>query len=411
MNTEYFIQGWMTAMEHELKKNNEIQLCVSFISDSSDQPFEFDKVKYYPINKTNKTSNLIKRILSRNASDLKEMDNLLLPKMLDIVHECTPDLIHIHGTEECFGLISDYVKECPIVYSIQGLISSYCEKFYSGIPAADIKHFETLKKRLTNFSISTQHKRFLYRAKREIHYLSNANYVIGRTDWDRNISKLFNQNVTYFENEEIMRTPFFTTHWEKKEFGNPLKLVSTLSPGVPYKGFETLLQCASLLKKYSNLNFEWQVIGYDMTMDIVNYSIRYEKISTEETNIKLLGMQNAENVAKILKESDIYCHTSHIENSPNSVCEAMLVGVPIVATDVGGTGSIVSHSKTGMLIQDGDPYAMAGMILYLHQNFRLAAHMAAQARICALQRHNPQNNAKKLFSIYNEIIKKYYIEE
>ena len=64
----------------------------------------------------------------------------------------------------------------------------------------------------------------------------------------------------------------------------------------------------------------------------------------------------------LLMTADVYVQVSHIENSPNSLCEAMLAGVPVVASYPGGTASRVQDLVHGGLVQDGDPYVLAGAL-------------------------------------------------
>ena len=79
--------------------------------------------------------------MSRFTSYEKQ-DSMLLPKLLKAVDIAKPDLIHIHGTEECYGLIQDVIKDIPIVFSIQGLIAPYKEKYFSGMTFVDVKKYE-----------------------------------------------------------------------------------------------------------------------------------------------------------------------------------------------------------------------------------------------------------------------------
>lgn len=120
--------GWMISLEDEIKKCLNINLSVAFISKTKEKPFKYDGVTYYPIWK-NIPRSKIKRVLYRFTSYEKQ-DSIILPKLLKVVDVVKPDLIHIHGTEECFGLIQDSVKNIPIVFSIQGLIAPYKEKYF-----------------------------------------------------------------------------------------------------------------------------------------------------------------------------------------------------------------------------------------------------------------------------------------
>ena len=76
----------------------------------------------------------------------------------------------------------------------------------------------------------------------------------------------------------------------------------------------------------------------------------------------------------------IYIAISHIENSPNSLCEALILGAPCIATNAGGTSSLIEDGNNGILIQDGDAYSMAGAIIELTENYNIAIDYGNSAR-------------------------------
>jgi len=117
-----------------------------------------------------------------------------------------------------------------------------------------------------------------------------------------------------------------------------------------------------------------------------------------------MGSLAAEDLAEELTKSTIYIHPSHIENSPNSVCEAMLTGMPVIATLAGGIPSIVDNLKEGILVQDGDPYALAGAIVELLKDPGQARKLGETAREKALSRHRPENIINQLTGIYSRIL-------
>lgn len=401
--TNLFRGGWLISLEDEVKKSSEIELHVAFFSESENESFEFDGVTYYPIFSP-KIKNPVARILNRRKP-ISFSDNKMLPMMLKVVDEVKPDLIHIHGTEERFGLIQDYVKNIPIVFSIQGLLAPYSEKFYSGFPNKDVYRFESLKDKLRFVSYRNEFKSFVDRGKRECGYLKKAQYVFGRTSWDEYITGLLNHQRKYYVVDEIMRAPFYNKQWRKENFSKaPFKIVSTISGGI-YKGYETVLRSAALLKQYSDIDFEWIVAGYDNESKWVKIAEQYTKIKTDDVNVKLLGRIDAEQLSCLLADSDIYVHVSHIENSPNSVCEAMLIGMPIIASFAGGTASLLTTKKEGILVQDGDPYVYAGAISYLYHHFDIAKSYGENARCRAQERHNPERIGKQLLDAYANMSK------
>ena len=117
-----------------------------------------------------------------------------------------------------------------------------------------------------------------------------------------------------------------------------------------------------------------------------------------------MGRRSAEDVAQQLLESDIYVHTSRIDNSPNGLCEAMILGLPVVSTNVGGVPSLLEHGRQGILVPPGDPWAMAGAVLQLHGAPDLAAQKGLEARKRALVRHNLPSVARSVLRIYERVL-------
>ena len=393
--------GWLISLEDEIKNNPKLELNVAFLSSKEEAPFYFEGVRYYPIYVPTSKSK-IGHIFDRRRSQ-QSLDKLLLAKLLKVVKDVKPLLIHIHGTERSFGIIQKYVADIPIVFSIQGLLAPYSEKFFSGIPCDYAMKKENAINRLKGVDIKRVYGNFLYGGKRECNFLKNAEFVMGRTSWDEKVTGLLNPSRKYFVVNEILRPPFYDKHWNKKKFNDKKNIVSIISPGI-YKGLENLLKSAYLLKTYSNMDFIWNVVGLSVDADYVKLCEEYTNIKSDDVGVHYLGVQTADKLSDILVDSDIYCHVSHIENSPNSVCEAMLIGMPIVATFAGGTNSILKDGEEGCLVQDGDPYSTAGTIQKMANSFDVCHSFGVNAREKASKRHNPENVAKELLESYHKIL-------
>ena len=103
-------------------------------------------------------------------------------------------------------------------------------------------------------------------------------------------------------------------------------------------------------------------------------------------------------------ESNVYVQVSHIENSPNSICEAMLLGLPIIASNAGGTSSLLKDKESGILLQDGDSFSFAGAIIEVSENRELANSMGLRAYEISHKRHDPKGIVSELYKKYREII-------
>jgi glycosyltransferase involved in cell wall biosynthesis len=90
-----------------------------------------------------------------------------------------------------------------------------------------------------------------------------------------------------------------------------------------------------------------------------------------DKNIFLLGEKD--NIDTILPSLDILLHTSLHEGFPNSLCEAQLYSIPVVALESGDIPKIISHSRSGYIAKKGDPKVLSSFCnkLLLDESLRI----------------------------------------
>ena len=392
--------GWLDTLSTELSHINNIELHIGFYWYTPLSSFQHKGIYYHPIflkGSNNKLSRWYKRLKSNILINQFNPDSLL-----NIVNKTRPDIIHIHGTEEDFGLIANYIKSIPITISIQGFLSSIHCKLFAGIPYNKAFRYESILSKINQTGAFTTERNMRSRCAREQNILKLIQYIIGRTDFDRYCSLIYNPKRRYFKVNEIMRTVFFQNKWEKENFSSTFTITTTISNGL-YKGLEMIYNTSYLLKQ-CKMDFSWEIIGLNSNDNQVKTIEKYTKLNAKDLNIKFLGRQNATQICKVLQNADLYCQTSHIENSSNSTCEAMVLGMPIIASYAGGTSSLITHHKTGGLVQDGDPYALGGAILELSQSFKKAKEMGDEARKFASENFSSQHVTNELLKAYHDIL-------
>jgi glycosyltransferase involved in cell wall biosynthesis len=99
----------------------------------------------------------------------------------------------------------------------------------------------------------------------------------------------------------------------------------------------------------------------------------------------------------------VYFHSSYIDNSPNSLCEAQILGLPVVATYVGGIPSLIAEGETGYLVPANDPYQAAYHILQLYKNPALNRKMGERAKEIAKVRHDKMRIIQQIMNVYSNI--------
>jgi glycosyltransferase involved in cell wall biosynthesis len=96
--------------------------------------------------------------------------------------------------------------------------------------------------------------------------------------------------------------------------------------------------------------------------------------------VAILGFQSRQEVFDLLNRIEILVLTSRWEGLPITVLEAMAVGVPVIASAVGGIAEIVEEGVTGMLVRDHTPESFARVVRCLLDNAPLRRTMAELAR-------------------------------
>jgi glycosyltransferase involved in cell wall biosynthesis len=134
------------------------------------------------------------------------------------------------------------------------------------------------------------------------------------------------------------------------------------------------------------------------------YLIRLIKEYNLESNIVFLGVLEEKEMVKRFLLSNVFVSVSSIENAPNSLGEAMLLGVPSVSSDVGGVKNMLEHNVEGFIYQADAPYMLAHYVCEIFKSPELANRFSLKSKEHAMRTHNREENIEQLFSIYNNII-------
>lgn len=390
--------GWISSLRNELVKKEGIEMALAFFSKECKQGIA-NGVTYYSM--LTPTLPSLKKIAFRFKRNFIKEEEALWPdyraEMLKVLCDFKPDVIQIFGSENKYGLVAS-VTDIPIVLHIQGIVNpylnAYLPPFVSKLDYYLKDGFNPLK--LIKNIFQLYNWKMLAHCEREI--LKNIQFYFGRTTWDYRIVKLFNSNATYFHCDEILRSSFYDENM-KRRIPSKLKIVSTISIP-PYKGFDIILKTAKLLCSM-NVDFEWNVFG-NVGPNLIEKNAR---IRHEDVHVNLMGVATETQIKETILSSTVYVHPSYIDNSPNSVCEAQMCGVPVIATNVGGVSSLIENGKTGFLVPANDPYQMAYLVNELGCNLDLNVKIGEGAKAMAFERHNRNHICENLYNNYCKIIK------
>lgn len=390
---EYNGGGWIESLQSIVTASKDIELAIAFKHPDSVFKVIEDDVVYYPVNQS---QSVIKKVQDKFFVKRKNENELNIYNR--IINDFQPDLIHVFGSESNFGLIGEELN-IPIVLHVQGIINPYLNAWFppsfSYASLVSMYGFNFLK----SLKIFSEYYSFIHNAKQERKIMKVIPNYMGRTKWDKSVVSLMSPNSKYYYCSEILRPVFYNQKtWQVKQRKKVI-ITSTISSPF-YKGYDLILKSAKILFNQTDLLFEWNIYGFNSFEHIE----KHLKIKSKDYSIQVKGVINAPQLVEALLDSDLFVHPSYIDNSPNSICEAQILGLPIISTNVGGISSLIKSEYNGILIPSNDPYSLASSIINLSVNKELATKLGANAHLTAIERHDVKTISSDLFNIYKVIL-------
>jgi glycosyltransferase involved in cell wall biosynthesis len=146
------------------------------------------------------------------------------------------------------------------------------------------------------------------------------------------------------------------------------------------KGTDVFLEAAALaLVERPALRFEH--VGPTRPWQDDEFEDRVERMAEAPPMRGSLAMLGQRPAHEALASWSVFVLASRQEAFPLSTLEAMAVGVPVIATNVGGVPEQIAHLESGVLVQPDDPQAIADWIGRLHDDAELRARLAAGGRL------------------------------
>lgn len=318
-----------------------------------------------------------------------------------------PDIVHIHGTEYAHGLA--YLNACGtknVVISLQG-IKSGIAPFYTANISRFNAYMNTTIRDIIRGNMFKEQKSFYCSGDIEKEMLRKVNHIIGRTTWDRAHAWVINPKAQYHFCNETLRPEFYDgSKWNYEQCEKHTIFLSQAS--YPVKGLHQVLHAMPLiLQHYPNAKIK--IAGIDIT----RYASLRDKLRISgygklirsmihrlhiKDHVEFLGSLNAEQMKQAYLNCNVFVCPSSIENSPNSLGEAQLLGVPHVASYVGGVADMMVGNEENLYRFD-EINMLAEKICRIFTNEDKQIDMSA----VALQRHHAVCNTSRLLDIYKQI--------
>ena len=388
--------GWLLGSANELVHQPDIKLFVASLSNYVNKltRLEGERITYYllPYGKGN----------IRVNHDYEDM-------WRTVQKEINPNVVHLHGTEFSHGLA--YLEACGAEHfcvSIQGLVSVISNYYFQGLSPKELLRSYTLGTFLFG-GIRKGYRNLITRGKCEIDILRRVHHIIGRTTWDRGRIWAINPNANYYHGGEILRAEFYDSvvwHYSKC---TPHSIFLSQAKN-PIKGLHMVLRALPLVRRhYPDVTL--RIAGYNVGVcntwkekvridDYGNYIRKLIRDNNLIDCISFTGPLDGKSMRQEYLNCNVFICPSSIENSSNSLGEAQLLGVPVLASYVGGIPDMMKGCEQFLYrFEEVEMLAYKIVQLFEMKDKIDTVYMRKEAII----RHDPHRNIEELINIYNKV--------
>ncbi len=307
---------------------------------------------------------------SQKGRDIKAVWNLAV-----LLKEFRPSIINVHDYSSLpYVVLSNWLStRTPVIFTAHGLL-------YEG--------FENLRTRYRLFSWGVREITAVSEKVAERH----RNYL----NWKKQI-KIIPNGVPYITPTPGIRTKI------RKTLDTEDNATVYLSVGNfrPEKGFEDLIKAASILYQHKpNIPWEIWIVGDLSRSSYSNQVIELSRSLGLENRIKFLGFRK--DVPHLYQACDAFVLSSKSEGLPMVILEAMMAGLPIVATKVGGVPKALG--EYGILVEPQNPVALAQGMENILSNIQQAKQMGELARSRAQKKFSIKKMVDNYIKFYQSTI-------
>jgi len=389
--------GWLTGAMNGLNKSERkirLGVCCPFDNGKEVEKYSIDNIAYY------------------NFPSRREYItdySWYQPWFRSIFNDFKPDILHIFGTEFSHSLAAAkaFAKPDRTLVSIQGLCSEIAKYYFSQLPL-HVSHGFNLRDVLRRDTLVVQRNSFISRGENEIKLLRAVGHVSGRTDWDKACTMQINPKLNYHFCNETLRESFYSDRWQLEKCEKHSIFASSCS--YPIKGFHILLEAMpEILRRFPDAKIYVTGLNpYDIPIYKLPAYAKYLRRLINQNGLRetvnFCGTLDEQQMKDQYLKSNVFVLPSLIENSPNSLGEAMLLGVPCVAADVGGVSNLMTHGQDGLVYQHNAANMLAHYVCEIFENETLARTFSDNAAQHAETTYHPEVNAQKLMEIYETIL-------
>lgn len=313
-------------------------------------------------------------LMVERIKEKRSLDPNVLKQVITIARKHNADILHTHDfRSDIFGLASRKVLRIPMVVTAHGWIAN------------DLKG-----------QVSTILDKLIMRSAQHVITVSDrTRTLLGKWASDERCTVIPNA-LRVLDYKLDRRANTFRSQYGIEDHHTVIANIGRLSPE---KGQGLFLEAAKvLLSRHRDLKFV--LFGIGPTQPELENFVRVNEMSNQ---VIFAGYRT--DMKKLYNEMDLVVQSSSTEGMPNVVLEALLMELPVIATDVGGTREVLNHGVTGTLIPAEDQAALVSAIEAFLKNPDEKKALAIEGRKDIGKRFDHAVRVEKLQHVYEKVLK------
>lgn len=395
---------WLEAMIDSAKKDSNIEIIiVNVMKTSSIKKLDDGNVRYYTI-----PGNPNEHYKYKSSKSLKYWR--------EIINEEKPDLIELWGTEMPMGLAALHeATNIPVIVYVQGILESIGRYYLAGLTDKEIKKSRTIRDIITCKTLRQIQQNYIKRSFLEIQIIEQTNNIIVENNWAESYYKRICPSINVYRCPLSISEEFETKNWDITRMIP--QTIMCPAANYPIKGLHMLLKALVIVKnKYPNVKLYIpgttlkKISGIKSRLKQTGYDKFIRNLINEnnlQDNITYTGRLTAIEMAHKMAETNCFVMCSAIENHSSTLKEAMTVGVPCVASYVGGVPEYAINEENSLLYRFEDYEMLAFNIIRLFESNELCCRLSKNAKNCMIESKTKNDFYKISKEIYHKVIDNY----
>lgn len=388
--------GWLSITPHRLAQQPDVRVGVAMRAPVKAMTrMEIDGIVYYAMSQ-----------MRRDQYDVRQRD------CDTVLADFAPDVLHAEGTEMAYTRRFLRSWRGARLISLQGVINGYAPYHFGRLPlAAMLNPLQPQRLASAIALIANERLRFRPRLAAERETFSLADHIVGRTLWDRAQANKLNPGAQYHHCPRMLRAPFYRRAWRVEACERHTLFVGNGASAL--KGAHiALLALAQLRRRFPDATLiiagrdprRLPVLSPNALFGYPTYMLTLIRRLSLGDAVTFTGNLDADAFAERMNRSHVALLPSLIENSPNTLAEAMLMGVPTVSAYTGGVPSMARDEDEVLLYRADDPAMLAFQVQRLFEDDALCRRLSEASRCRAQQTHDPDAIVDTLMGVYGRVL-------